>query len=160
LPDHTYLERWDLRSFYWSKSATATVTRPVVSPEHDTRHSADVLIALDRELGGSIAASSGLNSAEAIVKDAARDLSKQAGSVEGATADEFWNAFLERGVWTAKADEVRHQPSPNPPPTDISVAPAAHAEYPFVLLAYEHPVLGLGEHANLPWLQEMPDPMT
>jgi anaerobic selenocysteine-containing dehydrogenase len=161
LPDHTYLERWDIRRFYWSKSATATITRPVVAPEHDTRHTADVLIALDRELGGSIAASSGLSSAEQVVKDAAMDLRKQPGSVEGATPDEFWTALLERGVRTAKADEARHQPSANPPPAKLSPAAAPPSgDYPFVLLTYEHPALGHGQHANLPWLQELPDPMT
>jgi anaerobic selenocysteine-containing dehydrogenase len=37
---------------------------------------------------------------------------------------------------------------------------ASESEYPFELLAYEHPLLGFGETANLPWLQELPDPMT
>ena len=160
LPDHTYLERWDIRRFYWSKSATASITRPVVSPEHDTRHTADVLIALDRELGGSIASSSGLNSAEDIVKNAAADLRKQPGSIEAATPDDFWNTVVERGVWTGSGDEQRSQPAPNPLPREFGSGPPPSAEYPFVLLAYEHPALGLGQHANLPWLQELPDPMT
>jgi anaerobic selenocysteine-containing dehydrogenase len=33
-------------------------------------------------------------------------------------------------------------------------------DFPLELLTYEHATLGLGEHANLPWLQELPDPMT
>ena len=33
-------------------------------------------------------------------------------------------------------------------------------DFPLELLAYEHATLGLGEHAHLPWLQELPDPMT
>src|SRR6185369_1231491 len=33
-------------------------------------------------------------------------------------------------------------------------------DYPFILLAYEHPALGFGEQANLPTLQELPDSMT
>jgi anaerobic selenocysteine-containing dehydrogenase len=39
-------------------------------------------------------------------------------------------------------------------------AGAGEQEYPFALLAYEHPTLGLGDGANLPLLQELPDPMT
>jgi anaerobic selenocysteine-containing dehydrogenase len=33
-------------------------------------------------------------------------------------------------------------------------------EYPFFLVAYEHAVLGNGQYANLPALEELPDPMT
>ena len=33
-------------------------------------------------------------------------------------------------------------------------------EYPFYLVLYPHNGFGDGRHANLPWMQELPDPMT
>jgi anaerobic selenocysteine-containing dehydrogenase len=82
-------------------------------------------------------------------------------------ANLFWNRFLEAGVWiAATANEARpSQPAgsatPKPSAGVLSATePAQNPQYPLTLLAYEHPALGYGAEANLPWLQELPEPMT
>ncbi|HXG93691.1 MAG TPA: molybdopterin-dependent oxidoreductase [Blastocatellia bacterium] len=164
LPDNSYLESWDLRVAPGLKDeAVFTLMQPVVKPEFDTRQTADVLIALSRELGDA-ARPIPFESSEQIVRRAAAELHKAGGSINAASDEEFWKAFVERGVWTgrlatessadktiaAPAIEQRNQETVN----------VNESEYPFTLLAYEHSMLGLGEQANLPLLQEMPDPMT
>jgi menaquinone reductase, molybdopterin-binding-like subunit len=170
LPDHCYLESWDIRSSYpGSGGMVVAISQPVVSPEFGTRQTADVLLALSRELGDEMANALPFESAEEIVKQGAEGLNRRFASTGDSEPDEFWNTFSEKGVWieTAQAKpEVgataaalpRHdlvsQMSrlPKPGQTDD--------EYRLTLLVYEDAVLGDGSFANLPTLQELPDPMT
>lgn len=165
LPDHTYLESWDIRPGYAGNTETVvTLARPVIDPEHDTRQTADVMIALSREMG--LSESLPFESSEDMVRRAAAKLPLQGGSFEADSVEKFWETFLERGVWSgkieperaAKKSEYAHYPRFDSPLD--GVGSASPDEYPFVLLAYEHAALGTGKHANLPLLQELPDPMT
>jgi anaerobic selenocysteine-containing dehydrogenase len=151
LPDHTYLESWDISTTpAGGDQAVFTLTRPAVKPEFNTRQTADVLIALSRELGEAMAKPIPFESSEAVVKQAAG-------------SDEFWKTFTERGVWVGKTEGVAGPAtrfSKLSPVYPAEVRAENPEEYPFVLLAYEHAALGFGSQANLPWLQELPDPMT
>jgi anaerobic selenocysteine-containing dehydrogenase len=165
LPDHTYLESWDIRPAYAGNTeAVATLTRPVIEPEHDTRQTADVIIALGREMGLSEMAQ--FESSEDMVRRAAAKLPIKGGSFEADSAETFWETFLERGVWSGRiepgseAKPARGFYAPNPDLQQIEMEIASADEYPLVLLAYEHAALGTGKEANLPLLQELPDPMT
>ncbi|MBA3405556.1 MAG: 4Fe-4S dicluster domain-containing protein [Gemmatimonadaceae bacterium] len=65
-------------------------------------------------------------------------------------------AVLQRGV---TAGSIAPVPTRTPPAP--LVAPAATAATgDFWLLVYPHPLLGNGDGANKPWLQELPDPVT
>jgi len=89
-------------------------------------------------------------------------------------AGQFWNSFLETGVWIATSANESKPSKPSRPNQPASAAPqrpvtagqvtatepAHDPQYPLTLLAYEHPALGYGAEANLPWLQELPEPMT
>jgi anaerobic selenocysteine-containing dehydrogenase len=80
--------------------------------------------------------------------------------------EEFWQAALEAGVWGQPGATTADQAPPagasnlaviaNP----LSEFAGDEREYPYVL----HPFLTTtfldGRGANLPWLQELPDPMT
>jgi anaerobic selenocysteine-containing dehydrogenase len=165
LPDHTYLESWDIRPGYAGNTETVvTLARPVIDPEHDTRQTADVMIALGREMG--LSESLPFESSEDMVRRAAAKLPLQGGSFDADSVEKFWETFLERGVWSGRVEsgretkkaEYAHYPRIDSPVD--GVGSASPDEYPFVLLAYEHAALGTGEHANLPLLQELPDPMT
>lgn len=155
LPDHSYLESWDLRPSISKEGASVAIMRPVVRPEFDTKQAADALIALARELGD---AASELESAEAIVKRAAAQLRKAQGSIAATSDEEFWEAFLERGVIQLASTGGGSDRTGKPAPISLKETPKA--TYPLTLITYEHPALGFGELANLPWLQELPDPMT
>jgi anaerobic selenocysteine-containing dehydrogenase len=166
LPDHSYLESWDIKSSNLSgHRAAVAITQPVVKPEFDTRQTADVLMAISRDLNESSAAQFG--SAEEMVKQAVAHLPKESGSGVEATADadsseDSFNAFAERGVWVGDVKGERRSAPSNGQRFSLSPCPSATGgdEYPLTLLAYEHAALGFGEYANLPWLQELPDPMT
>jgi anaerobic selenocysteine-containing dehydrogenase len=168
LPDHSYLESWDLRASQAGGEAVAfTLTRPVVTPEFNTRQTADVLIALAREFSSEGAQPIPFESAEQAVMKAAAELQKMNGSITAETAEDFWKALTERGVWVGKPTGQRKPESDPllvvPPLTEQRLTEAMSAnpaDYDYTLIAYEHATLGFGEQANLPWLQELPDAMT
>jgi anaerobic selenocysteine-containing dehydrogenase len=166
LPDHSYLESWDIKSANLSGSrAAVSIVQPVVKPEYDTRQTADVLLMLSHKLSES--SSPRFDSAEEIVKQAVANLPKESGPNTGMPVDadsspDSFESLAERGVWVGEVKSERRAISPIE--TGFSLLPSATTsnseEYPLTLMAYEHATLGLGEYANLPWLQELPDPMT
>jgi anaerobic selenocysteine-containing dehydrogenase len=174
LPDHSYLESWDLKATHAGIDNVAfTLARPVVEPEFNTRQTADVLIALARELNETGEQPLAFESAEQAVRQAAAELQKTPGSITADSAEDFWKAFTERGVWVGKPDQQsdsNRQSEPEPASRLITsvvdeqrVSAALYAnteDYAYTLIAYEHATLGFGEQANLPALQELPDAMT
>jgi anaerobic selenocysteine-containing dehydrogenase len=163
LPDHSYLESWDIRTSHLNGTrASVSISQPIIRPELNTKQTADVLIALTGELGGPIA----IDSAEAIVRQAiallpqanstSNQQARDAEASEGAMKD-----LTERGVWEGEVPATlrliqRGQSnisllSQSAPSTD---------EFALKLIAYEHSALGFGDQANLPMLQELPDTMT
>ncbi|HKP85234.1 MAG TPA: molybdopterin-dependent oxidoreductase, partial [Blastocatellia bacterium] len=164
LPDHTYLERWNIKTVAaGGKQSAVAIIQPVVKAEFDTKQTADALIALGSELDAGIE----FESAESLVARAAKGLQKANGSIAEEDADEYLKAFIERGVWVGevetRSDDAKARAHPSLRPTAVSpfaVEQNGDGSFPLKLLAYEHAALGRGEQANLPWLQELPDPMT
>jgi anaerobic selenocysteine-containing dehydrogenase len=161
MPDHTYLERWDLNSTLMARSkAVVSIVQPVVAPQYNTMQTADVLLAVCRQLGFKEADSESYQSAEAMVKYAAKKLR---GSDSDTDADEEpLKKFLQAGVWVGdsegKADVVEPQPFAF---SALAIeTEKVNDSYPLTLLCYEHAALGSGEAANIPALQELPDPLT
>ena len=78
----------------------------------------------------------------------------------------FWAAVLEAGVWGQPGAEGNDQPVPSSSSMIASISdPTAKfagdaSDYPFVLHPYLTATFLDGRGANLPWLQEMPDPLT
>lgn len=171
LPDHSFLEKWDIRA---TRSTTdpvvVSLTKPVITPEFNTRQTTDVLLAVSRELGGTAARLLPFGSAEDVIKKASTQIPKQGGSIAAQDEDEFWKSFVESGVWIAgvqqKSQGEKESASAKVASTELlfQTSPpspsVSESEYPFRLLTYEHATLGDGSFANLPWLQELPDPMT
>jgi anaerobic selenocysteine-containing dehydrogenase len=162
LPDHSYLESWDIVAPTVG-GRIATLARPVIKPEYDTKQTADVFIVLAREMGNPVP----FESAEEAVRRAAGGLFKTPGSIETESEEDSWNLLLERGVWIGKSPAG--DKSANGQGTaqrnifeklELGNVDAVAAQDGFTLLLYEHAALGYGAHANLPSLQELPDPMT
>lgn len=168
LPDHSYLESWEIHRLHAPDNQEAlSLVQPVIEPQHNTRQSADVLLAVARELGGDVAAALPFESAKDIVEKSATHFlaaSRPYGE------EPSWNELTEKGVVTFRSTGTTSQTGVQAP---ILVDPfrlqlirqdaSEHAKdtsYPLTLIVYEHAALGFGIAANLPSIQELPDPMT
>ena len=171
LPDNSFLESWDIRAATAINTGpVAALYRPVLNSSGNTRQLADTLINLASELGTPLA----LESAEQMVQRAASELRKKPGSIEAEDDEGFWDAFRDRAFWTAPAaeapavdstvaklmEDVLDRLSDVKSQHEKKVANSRDSEHPYTVLTYEHSALGFGEQANLPALQELPDPMT
>jgi molybdopterin-containing oxidoreductase family iron-sulfur binding subunit len=135
LPDNHSLESWgDAEPI----RGTLSLQQPVMDPVFDTRSTGDVIIAVSK---GGIPASAQPDYRSTVI-------SKFAG---GASA---LAAALPKGIASGTAIAL---PAPRAP-NGIVNPPAGAGE--FFLVVYPHPVLGMGDGANKPWLQELPDPVT
>lgn len=169
LPDHTSFESWDIQPSYTATGGmVVTLSQPILKPELNTKQTADVLLALSRELGGETAAALPFASAEDMIKQSATDMLKRPGSIKTESPEASWKVFAERGVWIGEA-EAAQQPAdadlllPVDALKQMSFAELRRTpdeEYSLNLIVYEHAMLSDGSFANLPRLQELPDPMT
>jgi len=155
LPDHSFLESWtDSLPESGAAVAVANVAGPVMRPLHNTRAMPDVLI------------------------DVAGKLKKPV-TLPWKTFDEMLKASMPDAAWTAAQQQgwasfadasPRDARLPNPESRVPTPArPIAYAEptfdgdantYPFHFLPYASQALYDGSLAHLPWLQELPDPLT
>jgi anaerobic selenocysteine-containing dehydrogenase len=168
LPDHSYLESWGIRHLHAPNNEKAlSLEQPVIEPQHNTRQSADVLLAVARELGGEVAAALPFESAKDIVEKSATDfLAASRHDGEGPS----WNELTEKGVVTFRSTRTTPQTGVQAPILvntfrlqEIRRDASEYAEntsHPLTLIVYEHAALGFGMAANLPSIQELPDPMT
>jgi anaerobic selenocysteine-containing dehydrogenase len=170
LPDNSFLESWNIKAAISPNAGRVfSLSRPVVELEFQTRQTADVLLALGREMGGAGEAFP-FASSEEIVKQALIRARESGGAGAKVEPEEAWSAAVERGfVETETGAGAPVETSPErirDPRAWVSLVASVEGEYQegeredLILLLYEHAALGLGEMANLPWLQELPDPMT
>ena len=134
LPDHSFLESW-VESAPESGSAKAVPAQfgPAMRPLYDTRSTPDVLLDLSRRLAKPIA---GMPASYEELLNAAAPATKPA-------------AF-------AGSSGVGNVPEMQP---DAQFDGDA-AQYPYHLIPYASQNFHDGSLAHLPWLQELPDPMT
>jgi menaquinone reductase, molybdopterin-binding-like subunit len=131
LPDHSFLESWvDSTPESGSIEAVSTVAGPVMKPLHNTRATVDVLIEVAGKLKSPI-------------------------TLPWKTAEELANA--KSSVASPQSSVVSRQSSVKyvEPQFDGDAA-----QYPFHFLPYASQAFNDGSAAHLPWLQEMPDPLT
>ena len=162
-PDHQGLESWG-----YQRSATGTMqsvlsgAQPVVSPNYNTRATADVLIAASQAAGGKLAqALPFADEVEFIQSKLASLVGRADGSFAAAEINAFSAYFQQHGGWWKTVAES------NAPPSAASVlgrnlnieAAAFAGEGEFYFIPFVSPILGEAG-ANKPWLQELPDPMT
>lgn len=160
LPDHSFLESWvEAMPESGSLDAVASVAAPAMRPLHDTRATTDVLIDVSKKLATPIAP------ALPDTFDAA--LGTAFGTLPPAEAGgDAWTEAQARGgwwgTWPAGAalvpEVVPGGDAPQVPSQPLFDGDAA--QYPFHFLPYPSTQFGDGSTAHLPWLQEMPDPLT
>jgi anaerobic selenocysteine-containing dehydrogenase len=135
LPDHSFLESWvDSAPESGSMDAVAASAGPVMKPLYQTRATADVLIDVAGKLKSPVA-------------------------LPWKTAEE-----VAKSMPSANPQSAAGQSAIRNPQSAIRFAEPQFdgdaATYPFHFLPYASLQFGDGSSAHLPWLQEMPDPMT
>jgi anaerobic selenocysteine-containing dehydrogenase len=148
LPDHSFLESWvDALPESGSFVAVASVAPPAMQPLHQTRATADVLLEVARTLATPL-------------------------NLPWMTYDEMLGSVFGDGFTAAQekgwAELSGAGPTAAAAPTTAAPAPAAQQpsfdgdaqQYPFHFLPYPSSQFRDGSVAHLPWLQEMPDPLT
>ena len=134
LPDHSFLESWvESTPESGSREAVTTVAGPVMKPLHQTRATVDVLIDVSSKLKTPVALP--WKTAEELAK------SPRVGSVAP-------SASAPDGI------------KPGPYTYADATFDGDAATYPFHFLPYASVAFGDGSAAHLPWLQELPDPLT
>jgi anaerobic selenocysteine-containing dehydrogenase len=181
LPSHTTLERWvDDVPEPGVGFAVRTLGQPVVEPRWDTRDPGDVLIETAKALGGRTTEALPFDDIAAAVKESFRSVHAQAGDAAGEFDAFFTKATAAGGWWnvppaagpaasaTASAGQagpaLRTATRVNFVMPAQPIAARAFAgdagQMPFMLHLYPSAAFADGRTAHLPWLQEMPDPMT
>jgi anaerobic selenocysteine-containing dehydrogenase len=144
LPDHSFLESWvESTPESGAREMSSTVAGPVMKPLHQTRATADVLI----EAAGK------LKSPVALPWKTAEELAKGADPA---------SLVLSPSKGERSAPGSTGSPRAGRPPFAYSEPQfdGDAASYPFHFLPYESVAFGDGSSAHLPWLQELPDPLT
>jgi anaerobic selenocysteine-containing dehydrogenase len=161
LPDHSFLESW-VESVPESGSlvAVASAAPPAMAPLHQTRATVDVLLDVSRRLQAPLDLP--WESMEALLG------ATFAAFPPAAEGGDPWMEAQEKGGWwgTLAASQVAAVAGV---PQGVAPAPTAFAEpqfdgdaakFPFHFLPYASTTFYDGSTAHLPWLQEMPDPLT
>lgn len=133
LPDHSFLESWvDASPESGSAKAAPSKCGPVMRPLYDTRSTPDVLLEVSRALAKPISPALPNTFEEFLNTDRSNDRSTVRSN----------DRLNDRVVW---ADPVFDGEA---------------SQFPYHFMPYASQGLYDGSLAHLPWLQEMPDPMT
>ena len=144
LPDLTPLESWGDAS---PRPGVRSLLQPTIRPLHATRAMVDVLLDAARALGDEVAAKLPAGNLRTIL--------------EAAWAGEDFRKALARGGAFGAALPTHENLTLSPAAAKLEVSePLLEGEGDFVLLAHPSPLLGDGRGAALPWMQEVPDPVT
>jgi molybdopterin-containing oxidoreductase family iron-sulfur binding subunit len=141
LPDHTPLESWGDAE---PRVGVRSLIQPTVRPLFDTRALGDTLLDTGRAMG----------LGERLPSGSFRTLVEEAWSQGG----DFREALARGGRFRKPGDGAVPALAGS---AMLEVAePMLEGEGEYALIAYPHSLLYDGRGANLPWLQEIPDPVT
>ncbi len=141
LPDHSFLESWvDSAPESGSMEAVATAAGPVMKPLYQTRATADVLIEVAGKLKAPIA----------LPWKTAEELATSQPTVTNPQSTLNPQSTIQSAIRTPQSAIRFAEPQFD----------GDAATHPFHLLPYASLQFGDGSSAHLPWLQEMPDPLT
>jgi menaquinone reductase, molybdopterin-binding-like subunit len=163
LPDHSFLESWiDDVPESGTTLSVVSVAPPAMRPLHDTRALPDVLLDVAHRLGGQTSQALPWKSYEEMLEAALAPLAHHPGSIKAKEGDEFWNTLQEQGGWwsmeASTAPKATDAVSSFSPVKNLEAEFAGSVgEFPFYLLPYPTAQFHDGRHANLPWMQEIPE---
>jgi anaerobic selenocysteine-containing dehydrogenase len=162
LPDHAALESWgDVIPIANTRNAAIGLMQPVVTPLFDTRPFPEVLLETANVLGGKMAAAFPQQSYLDTLKGAIR---KRAGRTKGQDFETQWDDLLRRGgLFESKPDKSKGYRWTNGATVPELGEPRFAGDekrYPLHLQVYPSTAFYDGRGAPLPWLQQLPDPMS
>jgi menaquinone reductase, molybdopterin-binding-like subunit len=165
LPDHSPLESWiDHMPESGAAEATISVAPPSALPLHDTRPMPDVLLDVAHRLGGKATAALPWKNYEEMLRAAVVPLRHLPGSISATSDDDFWGKVKEQGGWWSADKSVARKPqavrASAPIKREDAEFDGEKTEFPFHFLPYASQQFFDGTHANLPWMQELPDVLT
>jgi anaerobic selenocysteine-containing dehydrogenase len=161
LPDHAALESWgDVIPLAGTRDSVIGLMQPVVTPVFDTRQFSEVLMTVAHELGGQMKVAFPYESYLEMLK---AQVKKRAGLAAGEDFETTWAELLQNGGQFKTGREgkgFRWQASAGiPAPANPDFA-GTEKEFPLHLSIYPSTAFYDGRGASLPWLQQLPDPMT
>jgi len=151
LPVPTALEAWGDDAAPVGHGGAVTLCQPVVEPFHATRSMPDVLIAAAKELGG--------EPAKALPWRSFKECLDKAYGGPGPAMEKL----LQQGGDFSESGILWGAPKASNPIVPRAADPSFDGDpkaFPLVLHLYPSITLYDGRGANLPWLQEMPDPVS
>jgi anaerobic selenocysteine-containing dehydrogenase len=162
LPDHAGLESWgDVIPLAGTRESVIGLMQPVVNPVFDTRQSAEVLMTAAHELGGTMKAAFPYETYLAMLK---AGMKKRVHFADGKDFEATWVDLLQKGgLFKANQNQgkgFRWQAGAGlPDPANADFA-GNEKEFPLHLQVYPSTAFYDGRGASLPWLQQLPDPLT
>ncbi|MEM7026223.1 MAG: molybdopterin dinucleotide binding domain-containing protein, partial [Pseudomonadota bacterium] len=143
IPDHTSLESWGEAQ---PRAGVRSVVQPTLRPLFDTQALGDTLISAAKTAGGALGAAMPGGSFRSVL--------------EAAWSDTDWREARKRGGVFRDGDSGGSFPLAGSVTRLEFKEPQLEGDGPYTLLPVPSPLLGDGSGANLPWLQETPDPIT
>ncbi len=167
LPDHTFVESWvDAIPESGSIAGVLSMAPPAMRPLYQTRATADVLLEVGRALAMPLAPAMAWQTYDEMLKATFTSL-----PVAATDTDPWTTAQAQGGWWGELPASGLARPSVEVAPSAAVPSGSAVAyaapqfdgspvDYPFHFLPYPSSAFLDGSLAHLPWLQEMPDPLT
>lgn len=165
LPDSSPLESWvDSSPESGTTRTMASVAPPAMSPIHDTKPMPDILLTVAQQTGGDAAKALPWKTYQDALKASfAQYQNSKNGSVTGTSADDFWTKVQAAGGWWSSVSEgapVRPGKSGAAAKTSAPQFDGDVTQFPLHLLPFASQMMYDGSLAHLPWMQEVPDPMS
>ncbi|WP_155310341.1 menaquinone reductase molybdopterin-binding-like subunit QrcB [Desulfosarcina ovata] len=139
LPDHVYLERYaDVPVAAGLPSQTIGLSKPVVSPQFNTRHLGETLINLAQAVGGSVAESFPWKNYETCLQE---------------TLADKWDVLMQKGVWVdddfATAGSSLQMAALDTPAVEIE---GDAGTFPLLLMPYDSIRISSGYIGDTPFM--------
>ena len=160
LPDHHSLESW---GDYVPRAGVRSLIQPVMTPVFGTKQTGDVLISIARRSNAALS-QQGNTFYDYLRGVWGSEVAAASGGLTG-TFDDWWRDALKAGVVTTTATQT----APAAPAAFNATAlqglrldtpPEFRGAGEFHLIVYPSYRFWDGRHANKPWLQELPDPVS
>lgn len=163
LATDTFFETWDDDiSSPGAGLLSVSLQQPVHERLYDTLSVTDIVLELARRAGGALANALPYSDAQSFTR-AEWSAAWESLGLSG-DFDSHFRKVQQDGVWVAELAEgmVDQFSTEAPAPPVMAEAEFAgdETEYPFVLHPYQTQGFREGVGANLPWIQELPDPLT
>ncbi|PKO04702.1 MAG: hypothetical protein CVU41_15995 [Chloroflexi bacterium HGW-Chloroflexi-3] len=161
-PDHAALESFGYqRVLLGSDREAYSSIQPVVAPIHDTKATADVLLAAILSISGKLASGIQYTDEVDFLQKTITPLIEKKGFYSAEELPTFWSKWLQFGGWWKTTPELSSSEVDINLDQELSFSTPQSAKEgeTFHLVSYATQ-MGDGSGANRPWLQETPDPMT